>query len=82
MSSGQVLVLTSWMEPHRIVPWQKAITITLDPDEVDREFLFQVLLAREQLASTGVGDGIAAFGIPAKDLQAGKIYLRRHDNLL
>jgi PTS system nitrogen regulatory IIA component len=29
------------------------------PDEVDREFLFQVLLAREQLASTGIGDGIA-----------------------
>ncbi|MEM4248133.1 MAG: PTS sugar transporter subunit IIA [Candidatus Nanoarchaeia archaeon] len=29
------------------------------PDEVDREFLFQVLLAREALASTGIGDGIA-----------------------
>jgi PTS system nitrogen regulatory IIA component len=29
------------------------------PEEVDREFLFQVLLAREQLASTGIGDGIA-----------------------
>lgn len=29
------------------------------PDEVDREFLLQVLLAREDLASTGVGDGIA-----------------------
>jgi len=29
------------------------------PDEVDREFLLQVLLAREQLASTGIGDGIA-----------------------
>jgi nitrogen PTS system EIIA component len=29
------------------------------PDEVDREFLFQVLLAREQLASTAIGDGIA-----------------------
>lgn len=29
------------------------------PDEVDREHLLQVLLAREQLASTGVGDGIA-----------------------
>ncbi len=29
------------------------------PDEVDREFLFQVLLAREELASTGIGDGIA-----------------------
>lgn len=29
------------------------------PDAVDREFLLQVLLARESLASTGVGDGIA-----------------------
>jgi nitrogen PTS system EIIA component len=29
------------------------------PDQVDREFLFQVLLAREALGSTGIGDGIA-----------------------
>lgn len=29
------------------------------PEEVDREFLFQVLLAREALGSTGVGGGIA-----------------------
>ncbi len=29
------------------------------PEEVDREFLLQVLLAREAMASTGVGDGIA-----------------------
>jgi len=29
------------------------------PDEVDREFLLQVLLAREALESTAVGDGIA-----------------------
>ena len=29
------------------------------PDEVDREFLFEALLAREKLASTGLGDGIA-----------------------
>ena len=29
------------------------------PEEVDREFLFQVLLAREALGSTGIGDGIA-----------------------
>jgi PTS system nitrogen regulatory IIA component len=29
------------------------------PGEVDREFLFQALLARENLASTGVGQGIA-----------------------
>jgi PTS system nitrogen regulatory IIA component len=29
------------------------------PAEVDREFLLSVLLAREELASTGIGDGIA-----------------------
>lgn len=29
------------------------------PADVDREFLFQVLLAREMLGSTGIGDGIA-----------------------
>lgn len=29
------------------------------PDEVDRDFLYQVMLARETLGSTGIGDGIA-----------------------
>ncbi len=29
------------------------------PEGVDREFLFRVLLAREEMASTGIGDGIA-----------------------
>lgn len=29
------------------------------PEEVDREFLYQVLLAREAMGSTGIGDGIA-----------------------
>jgi len=29
------------------------------PETVDREFLFQALLAREALSSTGIGDGIA-----------------------
>lgn len=29
------------------------------PDGVDRDFLFRVILAREELASTGIGDGIA-----------------------
>lgn len=29
------------------------------PEEVDRSFLFQVLMARESLGSTGIGDGIA-----------------------
>lgn len=29
------------------------------PEEIEREFLFQVLLAREALGSTGIGEGIA-----------------------
>lgn len=29
------------------------------PEEVDRDFLYKVLLAREALSSTGIGDGIA-----------------------
>lgn len=29
------------------------------PDGVDREFLYRVILAREEMASTGIGDGIA-----------------------
>lgn len=29
------------------------------PEDVDREFLLQVLLAREALSTTGIGDGIA-----------------------
>jgi PTS system nitrogen regulatory IIA component len=29
------------------------------PEEVDREFLYQVLMARETLGSTGIGEGIA-----------------------
>lgn len=29
------------------------------PEEVDREYLYQVLMARESLGSTGIGEGIA-----------------------
>lgn len=29
------------------------------PEEVDREFLYRVIVAREELSSTGIGDGIA-----------------------
>jgi PTS system nitrogen regulatory IIA component len=38
----------------------KAVVDILNlPEEVDREFLYQVLMARETLGSTGIGDGIA-----------------------
>lgn len=35
------------------------VNILALPQEVDSDFLYQVLLARESLGSTGVGDGIA-----------------------
>ncbi len=38
----------------------RAVVDIMDlPAEVDRSFLYQVLLAREALGSTGIGDGIA-----------------------
>lgn len=38
---------------------QAAVEFLRLPEEVDKEFLLQVLLAREAMASTGIGDGIA-----------------------
>ena len=38
---------------------QTLVNLLKLPASVDREFLYQVLLARESLGSTGVGDGIA-----------------------
>lgn len=35
------------------------VDVMMLPEEVDREFLYQVLLARETLGSTGIGEGIA-----------------------
>jgi len=38
---------------------KSAIDLMPLPDDVDRAFLLQVLVARESLGSTGIGDGIA-----------------------
>jgi len=38
---------------------QAVVDVMKLPEEVDRKFLYEVLLAREALGSTGVGDGIA-----------------------
>jgi PTS system nitrogen regulatory IIA component len=38
---------------------QAVVDVMKLPDEVDRKFLYQVLLAREALGSTGIGEGIA-----------------------
>ena len=38
---------------------KNVVGLTKLPQEVDRDFLLQVLLAREAMASTAIGDGIA-----------------------
>jgi PTS system nitrogen regulatory IIA component len=38
---------------------QSVVELLRLPDHVDRKFLYEVLLAREALGSTGIGDGIA-----------------------
>jgi len=38
---------------------RSVVSLMRMPDELDRDFAFRALLARETLASTGVGDGIA-----------------------
>lgn len=38
---------------------QEVVKVLALPADVDRDFICRMLLAREQLASTGVGDGIA-----------------------
>jgi DNA binding domain, excisionase family len=38
---------------------QNVVELLNLPEEVDRQFLYQVLCARETLGSTGIGDGIA-----------------------
>ncbi len=43
----------------RVSVLRSVVELLRMPDYVDREFLIQVLLAREALGSTGIGDGIA-----------------------
>jgi PTS system nitrogen regulatory IIA component len=38
---------------------KEVVSLLRLPEKTDREFLFKVLLAREELASTAVGGGIA-----------------------
>lgn len=38
---------------------REVVNIMKLPETIDRDFLYQVLLARERLGSTGIGDGIA-----------------------
>ncbi len=45
--------------PDKAAVLHAAVDLMKLPEEVDREFLYQVLLAREALGSTGIGEGIA-----------------------
>lgn len=57
LKAGGVAYRISGNDPPSVL---RAIVDTMKlPEEVDREFLYQVLLARETLGSTGIGDGIA-----------------------
>ncbi len=44
---------------HKATVLRHVVEVMRLPAEVDREFLYEVLLAREALGSTAVGDGIA-----------------------
>lgn len=57
LEAGGVHVLKGGSDRETVL---RDVVQVLDlPEEVDREFLFEVLLARENLGSTAVGDGIA-----------------------
>jgi PTS system nitrogen regulatory IIA component len=38
---------------------KEIVNVLILPEDIDRDFLYQVLLARESLGSTGIGNGIA-----------------------
>jgi len=55
--AGGVIYRLSGRDPASVL---KSIVDSMKlPEEVDRQFLYEVLVARETLGSTGVGDGIA-----------------------
>ncbi len=57
MVSGGVFYRIGGADKASVI--RNVVEIMRLPDDVDREFLVQVLLARESLGSTAVGDGIA-----------------------
>jgi PTS system nitrogen regulatory IIA component len=57
LSAGGVHYRISGGDPESCL--RHVVELLRLPDEVDREFLLQVLIARERIESTGVGNGIA-----------------------
>lgn len=57
LRAGGVVYRIGGEDPSSVL--RNIVDVMKLPEEVDREFLYQVLLARENLGSTGMGDGIA-----------------------
>lgn len=57
LRAGGVFYRVAGTDKHSVM--REVVQIIPLPEEVDRRFLLEVLLARESLGSTGVGDGIA-----------------------
>jgi len=57
LKSGGILYRVGGSDKAGVL--QSIVNILNLPEEVDRDFLYQVLMARETLGSTGIGDGIA-----------------------
>ncbi len=57
LERGGIHYRVSGTDPASVL--RSVVSLMHLPEEVDREFLYSVFLARERLGSTGVGDGIA-----------------------
>jgi PTS system nitrogen regulatory IIA component len=57
VKAGGIIYRLSGEDPATVL--QSIVDSIKLPEEVDRDFLYQVLLARETLGSTGIGGGIA-----------------------
>ena len=57
LKAGGVAYRIEGTDPASVL--RSIVAVLMLQEEVDREFLYEVLLARETLGSTGIGDGIA-----------------------
>ena len=57
IKAGGIYYRVNGTDKHSVL--RSIVEIMHLPPEVDREFLLNVLLAREEIASTGIGEGIA-----------------------
>lgn len=57
ISNGGIYYQVSGENPKEVI--EEAVSIIRLPQNVDRKYICDLLLARESLASTGIGDGVA-----------------------